>query len=154
MVTLEQVKLLESKVAKAIEYVNRVSGENAALKEKLEGRQKRIDELEGLVRRFKEDQIRIEEGIVSALERLNQFEDAIEKSISTAAAGMDREGTPPEASKLSGPGNPVSGGVPPAEPVKPSVPSMFETPEEEPPGEEAEEPEDAEPRTGGELDIF
>ncbi|MDR1277534.1 MAG: cell division protein ZapB [Treponema sp.] len=81
MVSLEQVKLLENKVAKTIEYVERVTGENTVLQEKLDSYQQRIDELEVLVQRFKEDQGRIEDGILSALDRLNQFEDAIEKSL-------------------------------------------------------------------------
>lgn len=90
MVTLEQVKLLETKVAKAIEYVKRQSDENALLREKLDGYRARIDELEVLVQRFKEDQGRIEAGIVSALNRLNQFEDAMESGLSAAAAAADQ----------------------------------------------------------------
>jgi chromosome segregation ATPase len=86
MVSLEQVKLLETKVARAIEFVKQVSGENAALQEKLESYQKRIDELEVLVQRFKEEQGRIEDGILSALDKLNQFEDAIEKSLNSREA--------------------------------------------------------------------
>jgi nucleoid-associated protein YgaU len=94
MVSLEQVKLLETKVARAISYVERVSGENSALQEKLDSYQRRIDELEVLVQRFKEDQGRIEDGILSALDRLNQFEDAIEKSL--AARGVSRDAPPEE----------------------------------------------------------
>jgi FtsZ-binding cell division protein ZapB len=82
MISLEQVKLLETKVAKAIDYVNHLTGENTMLKEKLAGYQTRIDELEVLIKQFKEDQGRIEGGILSALDRLNQFEDAIEKGVS------------------------------------------------------------------------
>ncbi|MDR3139503.1 MAG: cell division protein ZapB [Treponema sp.] len=81
MVTLEQVKLLETKVVRAIEYVERISRENSQLQGKLDSYQKRIDELEVLIQQFREDQGRIEEGILAALERLNKFEDAIEKSI-------------------------------------------------------------------------
>jgi len=88
MLSLEQVQLLESRVAKAIEYVQRVNDENAALSSerasllsKLESNQKRLDELEMLVMRFKEDQGRIEDGILAALERLSQFEEAFESSL-------------------------------------------------------------------------
>ncbi|GBU27148.1 hypothetical protein R84B8_00673 [Treponema sp. R8-4-B8] len=88
MISLEQVQLLETKVAKAIEYVQRVNSENAALmseraglQQKLDANQKRLDELELLVMRFKEDQGRIEDGIVAALDRLSQFEEAFEKSL-------------------------------------------------------------------------
>ncbi|MDR3167368.1 MAG: cell division protein ZapB [Treponema sp.] len=84
MVTLEQVKLLESKVVKAIDFVKQVTEENKALKGKVDSYERRIDELEILIHQFKEDQGRIEDGILSALDRLNQFEDAIEKSLSPA----------------------------------------------------------------------
>jgi chromosome segregation ATPase len=83
MITLEQVKLLEAKAARTIEYVERVSRENAQLQGKLDSYQKRIDELEVLIRQFKEDQGRIEDGILAALDKLNQFEDAIERSLSS-----------------------------------------------------------------------
>jgi hypothetical protein len=82
MVTLEQVKLLESKVAKALDFVGQVTGENTLLKEKLDTYQKRINELEILIQNFREEQGHIEEGILNALDRLNQFEDAIQKSLS------------------------------------------------------------------------
>jgi predicted nuclease with TOPRIM domain len=82
MVSLEQVKLLESKVTNTIEYVKKVTGENAKLKEKLDSYQGRIEELEVLVQQFKENQGRIEDGILSALDRLNQFEDALENKFS------------------------------------------------------------------------
>jgi predicted nuclease with TOPRIM domain len=88
MINLEQVKLLETKVAKTIDFVERVSKENTALlrreaelQEKLETYQKRIDELEVLIMGFKEEQGRIEDGILAALDRLSQFEEAIEKSM-------------------------------------------------------------------------
>jgi chromosome segregation ATPase len=81
MVSLEQVKLLESKVIKAIGYVDQIAGENILLREKLESYQKRIDELEVLIQRFEEEQGRIEEGIASALNRLDQFEVDIKKTL-------------------------------------------------------------------------
>jgi chromosome segregation ATPase len=83
MVTLEQVKLLETKVTKTIDFVGRITEENAFLKGKLDDYQKRIDELEVLIQGFKDDQGRIEDGILSSLDRLNQFEAAMEKNISS-----------------------------------------------------------------------
>lgn len=104
MINLEQVKLLEAKVAKAIEYVERLTKENiilhrqeAELQARLESYQKRIDELEVLVMGFKEDQGQIEEGILSALDRLSQFEKAMEKSLRdkpASAKGSVRESKP------------------------------------------------------------
>ena len=94
MISLEQVQLLEEKVSKAIEYVKRVTeentvlaGEKAALIQKLETNQKRIDELEVLVLRFKEDQGRIEDGVIAALDRLSQFEEAFENTLKEPALG-------------------------------------------------------------------
>jgi len=88
LISLEQVRLLETKIAKAIDYVERLTSENAALsneraslQKKLDANQKRLDELEVLVMRFKEDQGRIEDGIIAALDRLSQFEEAFENSL-------------------------------------------------------------------------
>jgi FtsZ-binding cell division protein ZapB len=95
MVTIEQVEQLEAKVSNAIDYVKRLttenerlrlesgrlSGENNLLYGKLDDCQSRIQELEVLLQGFKQDQERIEQGIVSALERLNHFEDAIGETV-------------------------------------------------------------------------
>ncbi|MDR3172162.1 MAG: cell division protein ZapB [Treponema sp.] len=72
METLEHVKVLETKVADLIDFVKRVREENASY-------QKRINELEVLIQGFKEERGRIQEGILSALGRLNTFEDTMEK---------------------------------------------------------------------------
>ena len=85
MLSLEQVRLLESKVTRAIDYVKIVTDENKTLKGKLDSYQKRIDELEVLILQFKEEQGRIEDGILSALDRLNQFEDALERTLTTGS---------------------------------------------------------------------
>ena len=82
MVTLEQVKLLETKVSRTIDYVKNLTEENSALRNKLDSYQRRIDDLEVLIQRFREDQSKIEDGILSALDRLNQFEDALEATLS------------------------------------------------------------------------
>ena len=94
MIDFEQVKLLETKVAGAIEYIELLTGENSALHQKetemqknLETYQKRIDELEVLVMRFREDQSRVEDVILAALSRLNQFEEAVDKSMRDKPGG-------------------------------------------------------------------
>jgi len=108
MITLEQVQLLESRVSKAIEYVQKVTRENTALvsqreelQAKLEANQKRIDELEVLVMRFKEDQGRIEDGIIAALDRLSQFEEAFENSLKEKTAAKKPAGKPEAAASAS-----------------------------------------------------
>jgi septal ring factor EnvC (AmiA/AmiB activator) len=156
MVTLEQVKLLEAKVAKAIGYVEKVSSENAELRGKLGSYQKRIDELEVLVQQFKEDQGRIEDGILSALDRLNQFEDAIERSLDTK--GKDKKPAKAETK----PAEPKPAVVPP----KPVAPPPAPKPQAESPAAiiaaEAELPDNDPPDldleggtdSGEELDLF
>jgi chromosome segregation ATPase len=149
MITLEQVKLLESKVARAIEYVERVSRENAQLRGKLDSYQKRIDELEVVIRQFKEDQGRIEEGVLAALDRLNQFEDAIERSLSPESKNPQKTARVPD----------------PVSPEPPSGPTLEAEPEMEVESEDlellnegtfslSEDGEDKEGPETGELDIF
>ncbi|MDR0290474.1 MAG: hypothetical protein LBI06_06025 [Treponema sp.] len=100
MINLEQVKLLETKVAKAAGYVERLVRENTALHQKeaelqarLDTNQGRIDELEVLLMRFKEEQSQIEEGILSALEKISQFEKQMEKSLRDKPAGFHAAAT-------------------------------------------------------------
>jgi FtsZ-binding cell division protein ZapB len=121
MVTLEQIKLLETKVARAIDVVTRITDENAYLKDKLENYQKRIDELEVLIQRFKEDQGRIEDGILSALDRLNEFEAALENSIAPIkpAAG---EPVLKKTTVMPEPGNPAPNNEETGDPLMFSVP--------------------------------
>lgn len=130
MVTLEQVKLLETKVAKAIDYVKKLSEENALLRGKLDDYRNRIDELEVLIRSFKEDQGRIEAGIISALDRLNQFEDAMEREIavpdqdSPNTTGMVTE-DPPSAPPQDSPEEHEDDGKPPEGPSTGSELDIF-----------------------------
>jgi hypothetical protein len=157
MISLEQVKLLESKVAKAIDYVKRVTEENKRLEATLESYQKRIDELEVLVQGFKEDQGKIEEGILAALDRLNQFEDAIEKSLSKSkdSGGERRGGTKASSTRASHEAAPTAAfsPPPPAEEVLESPGGEEETAAEEPEDEELEAEEEQEAGEA-ELDIF
>ncbi|MDR0441884.1 MAG: cell division protein ZapB [Treponema sp.] len=146
MISLEQVELLESRVAKAIEYVRKVTAENAALvsekaglQARLESNQKRIDELEVLVMRFKEDQGRIEDGILAALDRLNQFEDAFEKSLN------EKKNTKKPAAKSA-----VKDTEKPVSAAAPSKEIFFEIPKKEAPDDDLDGDSSAE----GELDIF
>jgi FtsZ-binding cell division protein ZapB len=168
MVSLEQIKLLESKVTKTIDYVKIVTEENKRLKEKLDSYQVRIDELEVLVLKFKEDQSLIEDGILSALDRLNQFEDAVGSLLLSESKPSTEQVTSRQEKKSAGPiiapepaaepagrgarGEPSVGVPPPvpaAEPIgrgakgEPSV----EVPPPEPHKEEKSS-------DAGELDIF
>ncbi len=81
MLSLEHVKLLEERVSQTIDYIQHIQRENKQLREKLDAYQSRIDELELLVASFKDEQGKIEDGILSALDRLSQFEIAVEKGL-------------------------------------------------------------------------
>jgi FtsZ-binding cell division protein ZapB len=132
MVTLEQIRQLETKIGKAIDYVNRVSGENARLQGELDGSQKRIAELEETVQRFREEQSRIEEGILAALDRLDQFEDAVNKGLSNvqavvAAAAPAVPVADPGPAKAA----PPLGETPPDEDLPDEEPTEEDPPDEE-----------------------
>ena len=141
MISLEKVKLLESKVSRMIEYVRKVTEENKKLKEKLGSYEKRTSELEVMFQRFKEDQGRIADGILSALDLLNQFEDAVGDKSSETRTTPKKKSDPP---------------VPPAETAAAGIPAGVpaEVPEdvfEEDSGEK----DDSDPAlSGAELDIF
>ena len=115
MVTLEQIKLLESKLSRAINFVTQVTEENSRLK-------KRNDSLEKTIGALKEEKTRIEEGIVSALGKLNQFEDAIERSLGAASSA----GSAVSASSVKSTPKPVQ-----AVKAKPVMPSAYTVDEEE-----------------------
>ncbi|MDR1507892.1 MAG: hypothetical protein LBI67_12405 [Treponema sp.] len=97
MVTLEQIKLLESKITRMIDIVARLNEENARLK-------KRSEELETLTGKLESEKTRMEEGILSALDRLNrQLEDAIGRSAGSVkgTAAPDAE----QSAAQNGPGD-------------------------------------------------
>lgn len=77
MLSLDQVRLLENRVEKAVGKIRLLETENDKLRGQITAFQARIGELEGLVHAFKDDQGRIEEGILNALDRLSAFEDSV-----------------------------------------------------------------------------
>jgi hypothetical protein len=152
MVTLEQVRQLEAKIGKAIDYVNRVNGENIRLRGELDGSEKRVAELEDTVQRFRDEQGRIEEGILAALERLDQFEDAINKDLSNVQAVV--AAAAPAAPVHTDQTAPAHTAPSPAK-VAPEAPveDTGEKPSDEAPVEE-EPPPDPEETGSGEFDLF
>ena len=76
MLNLDQVRLLENKVERAVQMIKSLHTEKDSLKKEIELRDKRISELEKLIVAFKDDQSKIEEGIINALNQLSAFEDA------------------------------------------------------------------------------
>ncbi|TVQ25938.1 MAG: cell division protein ZapB [Spirochaetaceae bacterium] len=77
MLTVEQIKLLESRVLKAVERISSLQNENQRLRDGLSQYERRIEELEVLISEFRDGQKAIEEGILSTLKRLDVLEDEI-----------------------------------------------------------------------------
>jgi FtsZ-binding cell division protein ZapB len=88
MITLEQIRLLESKIARAIELIRVLKEENSSLHKGLESAQKRMKELETLVDGFKTDQKEIESVIVRTLHTLDEVEENV------SAKRQDRAAAP------------------------------------------------------------
>ncbi|MGO9413461.1 MAG: cell division protein ZapB, partial [Spirochaetia bacterium] len=118
---LEQIKLLENKITRAIELIRVLKEENSTLRKGLESAQKRMKELESLVDGFKTDQREIESVIVRALQHLDELEEAASaarkpdsngKRPSSAAEEPPRPAGPPAAGPPAGPptaGAPTAG---------------------------------------------
>ena len=150
MITLEQVKQLELKVTRLIDHVKKVTAENTALKGKLDSYQKRIDELEVMFQRFKDEQSQIADGFLAVLERLNQVEDAAENALPSGSAlpsenALSSEGSLPPIQSKSRQAT-----------LKPEV-QKPEIQKKEENGSEpvlSTSPQGEVSRVGGELDIF
>ena len=76
MITLEQIRLLEGKITRAIDLIRVLKEENGTLRKGLESAQKRMKELETLVDGFKTDQKEIESVIVRTLHNLDELEES------------------------------------------------------------------------------
>lgn len=77
MLSLDQVRLLENHVEKAVGKISSLTAENERLRSQLSTLQERVRELEGFVSGFKDDQGKIEAGILNALEQLGALENTI-----------------------------------------------------------------------------
>jgi hypothetical protein len=124
MITLEQIRLLDSKITRAIELIRVLKEENGTLRKGLESAQKRMKELETLVDGFKTDQREIETVIVRTLRNLDDLEES-----ATAGKKSDRAVASPSA-----------GGAPASRPAEADPAPLSSAP--------------AGPPTKEELDIF
>jgi hypothetical protein len=96
MITLEQIRLLESKITRAIDLIRTLKEENSTLRKGLESTQKRMRELETLVDGFKTDQKEIESVIVRTLHNLDELEESASASGRVlASAAATEDGIPP-----------------------------------------------------------
>ncbi|MGA2977798.1 MAG: cell division protein ZapB [Spirochaetia bacterium] len=164
MITLEQIRLLEGKITRAIELIRVLKEENSTLRKGLESAQRRMKELETLVDGFKADQKEIESVIVRTLRNLDELEESTAAKRQERGAGGHSAATP----GVRAADNPAAtpGGIPAATPgVRAAdIPAaaLPHDPEEQPeksapvPEPEGEpQPPEGEPRPPKEeLDIF
>jgi hypothetical protein len=90
MITLEQIRLLESRITRAVDLIRVLKEENSTLRKGLESAQKRMKELESLVEGFKSDQAEIESVIIRTLHSLDELEEG------AAARRQDRAPAAPD----------------------------------------------------------
>ncbi len=93
MLNLEQVRLLEERVQRVISRTGELQRENRELREKLEIYQERIHDLEAHVEQFTSSQAEIERGVLNALQRLDEVEDAVIEGVQEE---RDIQHEPPE----------------------------------------------------------
>jgi peptidoglycan hydrolase CwlO-like protein len=100
MISLEQIRLLENKITKAVELIKSLKDENKTLRRAVNSAQTRMRDLEKLVGDFKSDQQEIEQCILRALENLDRLEEeVVEKKGRRAAAAAEKA----EAAKAESP---------------------------------------------------
>jgi hypothetical protein len=81
MLNVEQVRLLEERVQRVISRTAELQRENGDLRERLEGYQERIRELEAHIETFVSNQAEIEKGVLNALHQLDEVEDAVVEGV-------------------------------------------------------------------------
>lgn len=77
MIRIEQVRLLEQRVQKVITRITELQTENTTLRRQLQNYEDRIADLETRIEGFASSQDEIEAGILNALQRLDEVEDAV-----------------------------------------------------------------------------
>lgn len=141
MVKIEQVRLLEQRVQKVIGRISELQQENHTLRSQLQTYQDRISDLEARIDGFASTQEEIEAGILSALQRLDEVEDAVGEDEGTEDLTIAAESSTDPAPDVSDEAKPEDGDD--------------GNPQESPAEAEAGGSETAEPEAGGpELDIF
>lgn len=167
MITLEQVLLLDEKIQKAVDTITTLRQENTSLKTRLGEYQTRIEELEVLIKDFKNDQGEIEEGILKALKQLDMVDSSTSEATpddtpaETEADSMESEADTESTAESSPEPETTSASAPVTESAEPAVESETDDESETAPSSYEQEmdtetsPEEENPEDGAvELDIF
>jgi FtsZ-binding cell division protein ZapB len=104
MITLEQTRLLEGKIERAIELIRILKEENATLRKGLDSAQKRMKELETMVDGFKSDQKEIESVILRTIKNLDELEESTQAAAhgDSASPGFSPSGRKAESRPAAG----------------------------------------------------
>ena len=149
MISVEQIRNLESKVHSAVDRIRALGAENQRLTDRLGEYEVRVSELQRMIDAFKVDQAEIESGIIAALRQLDQLEDSVgdesPPASATRPAAPAAPAPPPEASPDADEKPTVHG-----DPVVETDLAGVELPDE---AESTEEEDDEDPGAP-ELDIF
>jgi len=106
MISLEQIRLLETRIIKAVELIRSLKDENKTLRRAVNSAQTRMRDLEKLVGDFKSDQQEIEQCILRALENLDRLEEEVSEKKGRKEAGSARGEAAPEPAGADAPAPP------------------------------------------------
>ncbi len=86
MISLDQILLLERKVESAVEKISQLQSENDALRTKCAELTNALADKSERLSSIEQDQSKIENGILKALDRLNAIENSVLRAGSAASA--------------------------------------------------------------------
>ena len=85
MISLDQVRLLEQKVEGMLALFSRLKSEKSALEKENGELKTELETLKAKCGRFEQDEAKLEQGILSVLNRLNDMEDAVQNVMDSSA---------------------------------------------------------------------
>ena len=93
MISLDQILLLERKVESAVEKISQLQSENDALRTKCTELTNALADKSERLSSIEQDQSKIENGILKALDRLNSIENSVLRAGSAASAAKAQQST-------------------------------------------------------------
>lgn len=133
MISLDQVRLLEQKVEGMLALFSRLKSEKSALEKENGELKAELETLKAKCGRFEQDEAKLEQGILSVLNRLNDMEDAVQNVMDSSAV----KSVEPEVSvQETGPESDTHGTAPETEDKAQTASAV------------------SEPQTDAQLDIF
>jgi len=93
MISLNQIRLLEQKIESILDLVAVLQSEKAVLENQNAKLKAEVQELVAKCGRFEQDEEKIEQGILSVLNRLNNMEDAVQSVMQSGRSSVSDEKT-------------------------------------------------------------